>query len=166
MPTTLLKLSCPDGVGLLSRISGFVAAHGGNLEEVHQFTDDFAGWFFTRMAIDTHSLRTDLVDLRRSFEPLAKEMQAEWSIRPEESRMRVVLMVSKLGHCLADLLWRWRSGELAFDHGAQRDAVFGGYKARFPVFADYERKLNRTIPVIRLDRRAQRDSEQDRKEAG
>ncbi len=50
--------------------------------------------------------------------------------------------------------------------GAQRDAVFGGHKARFPVFADYERKLNRTIPVIRLDRRAQRDSEQDRKEAG
>jgi formyltetrahydrofolate deformylase len=115
MPTTLLKLSCPDGVGLLARISGFVAAHGGNLEEVHQFTDDFAGWFFTRMAIDTHSLRTDLVDLRRSFAPLAAEMKAEWSIRPEESRMRVVLMVSKLGHCLADLLWRWRSGELAFD---------------------------------------------------
>lgn len=115
MPITLLKLSCPDGVGLLARLSGFVASHGGNLEEVHQFTDDYAGWFFTRMAIDTHSLRPDLVELRRSFAPLAAEMGAEWSIRPAESRMRVVLMVSKLGHCLADLLWRWRSGELAFD---------------------------------------------------
>ncbi len=115
MPTTLLKLSCPDGVGLLARLSGFVAAHGGNLEEVHQFTDDFAGWFFTRMAIDTASLRTPLPELCRAFEPIASEMGAEWSIRPEESRKRVVLMVSKLGHCLADLLWRWRSGELAFD---------------------------------------------------
>ncbi len=115
MPSTLLKLSCPDSVGLLSRISGFVAQHGGNLTEVHQFTDPDAGWFFTRMAIDTHSLRTDLIDLRRAFQPLANELKAEWTIRPAESRLRVVLMVSKLGHCLADLIWRWRSGELAFD---------------------------------------------------
>ncbi len=115
MPTTLLKLSCPDRVGLLSRISGFMAEHGGNLVEVHQFTDPEAGWFFTRMAVDTHSLRTDLIDLRRAFQPMADELQAEWSIRPEESRLRVAIMVSKLGHCLADLLWRWRSGELTFD---------------------------------------------------
>ncbi len=115
MPTTLLKLSCPDRVGLLSRITGFVAEHGGNLQEVHQFTDTHSRWFFARLAIDTHSLRCDLIDLRRQFQPLAEELIAEWSIRPAESRMRVVLMVSKLGHCLADLLWRWRSGELAFD---------------------------------------------------
>lgn len=115
MPTTLLKLSCPDGVGLLSRISGWVAAHGGNLVEVHQFTDPEAGWFFTRMEIDTHTLRGDLLALREAFQPLADDLRAEWTLRPAESRPRVVLMVSKLGHCLADLLWRWRSGELAFD---------------------------------------------------
>jgi formyltetrahydrofolate deformylase len=115
MPSTLLKLSCPDNVGLLSRISSFIAHHGGNLIEVHQFTDPDAGWFFTRMAIDTDSLRTDLIDLRRAFRSLADDLKAEWTIRPAESRLRVILMVSKLGHCLADLLWRWRSGELAFD---------------------------------------------------
>lgn len=115
MPTTLLKLSCPDGVGLLSRISGWVAAHGGNLVEVHQFTDPDAGWFFTRMEIDTHTLHDDLLSLREAFQPLADELKADWTLRPAESRPRVVLMVSKLGHCLADLLWRWRSGELAFD---------------------------------------------------
>ena len=115
MPVTLLKLSCPDGVGLLSRISGFVAQHGGNLVEVHQFTDNDAGWFFTRMAIDTHTLRGDLPSLRAAFAPMAAELGAEWNIRPAESRPRVVLMVSQLGHCLADVLWRWRSGELAFD---------------------------------------------------
>lgn len=115
MPTTLLKLSCPDGVGLLSRISGWVAQHGGNLVEVHQFTDPEAGWFFTRMEIDTHTLRGDLLSLREAFQPLAAELKAEWTLRPAESRPRVVLMVSKLGHCLADLLWRWRSGELRFD---------------------------------------------------
>ena len=51
-------------------------------------------------------------------------------------------------------------------HGAQRDAVFARHEARFPVFAEYERKLARTIPVIRLDRRQARDGEQERKEAG
>jgi formyltetrahydrofolate deformylase len=115
VPVTLLKLSCPDRVGLLARISGFVAAHGGNLTEVHQFTDALSGWFFTRMAIDTHTLRDDLLALRDAFRPLAEELRAEWSIRPAESRLRVVLMVSKLGHCLADLLWRWHSGEMPFE---------------------------------------------------
>ena len=115
MPTTILQLSCPDRVGLLSRISGFVGQHGGNLVEVHQFTEPDAGWFFTRMAIDTHTLKTDLLDLRAAFSPIADELEATWSIRPAESRQRVVLMVSKLSHCLADLLWRWRTGELVFD---------------------------------------------------
>jgi formyltetrahydrofolate deformylase len=115
MPSTLLKLNCPDNVGLLSRISGWVAAHGGNLVEVHQFTDPEARWFFTRMEIDTQTLRADLPTLREAFQPLATELKAEWTLRAAESRLRVVLMVSKLGHCLADLLWRWRSGELAFD---------------------------------------------------
>lgn len=115
MPTTILQLSCPDRVGLLSRISGFVGEHGGNLVEVHQFTDPGAGWFFTRMAIDTHTLKAGLIDLRTAFQPIAEELGAEWFIRPAESRLRVVIMVSKLGHCLADLLWRWRAGELAFD---------------------------------------------------
>ena len=115
MPTTLLKLSCPDRVGLLARITTWVAAHGGNLVEVHQFTDPDAGWFFTRMEIDTHTLHGDLATLRAQFQPLGDELGADWTLRAAESRPRVVLMVSQLGHCLADVLWRWRSGELGFD---------------------------------------------------
>jgi formyltetrahydrofolate deformylase len=115
MPTTLLKLSCPDHVGLLAGISTWVAAHGGNLVEVHQFTDADAGWFFTRMEIDTQTLHGDLATLRAQFQPLADDLRAEWTLRSAESRPRVVLMASQLGHCLADVLWRWRSGELGFD---------------------------------------------------
>ncbi len=113
MPSTLLKLSCPDRVGLLSLLSGFVARHGGNLVEVHQFTDPQAGWFFARMAIDTGTLRVDLPQLRAEFAPIGTELQAEWTIRSEATPMRVALLVSQQSHCLADLLWRWRSGELA-----------------------------------------------------
>ncbi len=116
MPTTtVLKLSCPDRVGLLSQLTGFVAQLGGNLIEVHQFTDPATGWFFTRMEIDAQMLAVDLPALRAAFKPIAAQLQAEWTIRAVHSRMKVVLMVSKLGHCLADLLWRWRSGELACD---------------------------------------------------
>lgn len=115
MPTTLLKLSCPDRVGLLARITAFIAENGGNLDEVHQFTDPHAGWFFTRMAIETQTLRQPLPELRAEFAPLAAELGAQWTIRREGDRMRVVLMVSRLGHCMADLLWRWRAGELGCD---------------------------------------------------
>ena len=118
MPITLLKLSCPDRVGLLARITAFIAEHGGNLDEVHQFTDAAAGWFFTRMAIETPTLRVSVDELRRAFSPVANELKAEWSIRRESERQRVVLMVSKLGHCLVDLLWRSRSGELGCDIAA------------------------------------------------
>jgi formyltetrahydrofolate deformylase len=92
-----------------------VAQYGGNLEEVHQFTDSVTGWFFARMAIDPKTLSFDVPTLRLAFKPIAEDLQAEWTIRSADSRMKVVLMVSKLGHCLADLLWRWRSGELTFD---------------------------------------------------
>jgi len=113
--STVLRLSCPDRVGLLSHISGFVARHGGNLVEVHQFTDPTAGWFFTRMAIETRTLKVELPVFREAFAPVAAELQAEWTIRTAANRMKVVIMVSKLRHCLADLLWRWRTGELVFD---------------------------------------------------
>lgn len=112
MPTTLLKLSCPDRVGLLARLSGFVAQHGGNLVEVHQFTDSRAGWFFARMAIESATIECGVERLREEFAPIGRELNAEWTIRDSATPMRMILLVSKLGHCLADLLWRWRSGEL------------------------------------------------------
>jgi formyltetrahydrofolate deformylase len=130
MAITLLKLSCPDRVGLLAKISNFIAGHGGNLAEVHQFTDPAEGWFFARMAVETRTLQSDLEGVRATFAPLAEELGAEWSIRSVQSKPRVVLMVSKQGHCLADLLWRWRSGELSFEipcvisnHDTFRDLV-------------------------------------------
>src|SRR5215207_6973511 len=112
MPITLLKLSCPDRVGLLARLTAFIAERSGNLDEVHQFTDPTAGWFFTRMAIETRTLKVELPVFREAFAPVAAELQAEWTIRTAANRMKVVIMVSKLRHCLADLLWRWRSGEV------------------------------------------------------
>jgi formyltetrahydrofolate deformylase len=115
MAVTLLKIACPDRVGLLARLTSFVAFHGGNLLEVHQFTDAITGWFFARMAIDTATLALETMALRKAFTPLATELEAEWSVREENARLRTAILVSRLGHCLADILWRWRVGELPME---------------------------------------------------
>ena len=112
MPLTLLKISCPDRVGLLARLTNFIAYHGGNLLEVNQYTDPVGKWFFARLAIDAKSLALDTAALRKAFVPLATDLDAQWTLRESQQKMRVVLLVSKMDHCLADLLWRWRSGEL------------------------------------------------------
>ncbi len=115
MDVALLKLTCPDRVGLLGQLCGFVAEHGGNLVEVHQYTDPVSKWFFARLAIDRASLHATPEDLREAFTPLALELSAEWTMRDSAQRPRVAILVSRLDHCLADLLWRWRSGELAIE---------------------------------------------------
>ncbi|MGC3988705.1 MAG: formyltetrahydrofolate deformylase [Chthoniobacteraceae bacterium] len=115
MSCTLLKLACPDRVGLLARLTNFVAGHGGNLLEVHQYTDPLTKWFFTRMAIDSGTLGMNATALHETFRPLGDELQADWTIREEERPLRVVVLVSKIGHCLADLLWRAQSGELPME---------------------------------------------------
>jgi len=112
MAYTVLKLSCPDRVGLLAQLTGFVAAHGGNLLEVHQFTDPVTGWFFSRMTIDSASLGFNIAALRKAFAPLGEELKAEWTLFDAARKKRVVVLVSKTDHCLVDLLWRWRAGEL------------------------------------------------------
>lgn len=74
-----------------------------------------SGWFFARLSIDSGTLALDLPGLKQAFAPIAEELQADWTLRDSGSRLRVAILVSKLGHCLADLLWRWRSGELPID---------------------------------------------------
>jgi formyltetrahydrofolate deformylase len=111
----VLKLNCPDSVGLLARITGFIAASGGNLLDVSQYTDSASGWFFTRLAF-TGGLMEDAPELfTEQARSLAVAMQAEWSLRPASRPLRTVILVSQQDHCLVDLLWRGRSGELNID---------------------------------------------------
>lgn len=105
-------MNCPDAVGLLARITGFIADSGGNLLDVSQYTDPVAKWFFARLAFED-GLAVESPDLfRTKLADVAKEMRAEWTLRPAVKPVRTAILVSKQDHCLADLLWRWRSGEL------------------------------------------------------
>lgn len=108
----ILKLSCPDAVGLLSRVTGFVAGMGGNLLEVHQFTDPLSEWFFARLAIRVPSQPDAVPHYTNGFQSLAREINADWTIRLASQPVKTVIMVSKEAHALAEILWRAKSGEL------------------------------------------------------
>lgn len=111
----LLKLHCPDAVGLLARITGFIAASGGNLLDVSQYTDPVSRWFFTRLAFTGGLVEEDFARFEEEARTLADSMQAVWTLRRSDRPVRAVILVSKQDHCLVDLLWRWRSRELNID---------------------------------------------------
>ena len=113
MSSHILKLNCPDAVGLLARVTGFIAASGGNLLDVSQYTDTASKWFFARLAFTGGRIESEA--FRAETQKLAAEMRAEWTLRPADRPVRTVILVSKEDHCLADLLWRWRSRELNVD---------------------------------------------------
>ncbi|HEY5769635.1 MAG TPA: formyltetrahydrofolate deformylase [Terrimicrobium sp.] len=112
---SILKLNCPDAVGLLAQITSAIAKDGGNLLEVSQYTDVSTGWFFARLAIEKGREHWDPDAFAISFAPVASQLRAVWSIRPADWKTRTVILVSKQEHCLVDLLWRWRSGELGIE---------------------------------------------------
>jgi len=114
-PEILLKLSCPDRVGLLAEVTGFCAGRSLNLLEAHQFTDNEAGWFFTRLRLQPVGGFAGIDTLRDDLASFASTLKAEWTLRERTTRPRTAILVSREGHCLADLLWRWRSGDLDMD---------------------------------------------------
>ncbi|UKD59883.1 formyltetrahydrofolate deformylase [Amycolatopsis sp. FU40] len=116
----MLTFGCPDRTGIIARISGFLADHGGMIVEAAYHTDPDSGWFFTRQVVRADSLSFDAEGLRERFGEVANELSAEssWQVRDTGERPRAVVLVSKAGHCLYDLLGRVASGELDVDIAA------------------------------------------------
>ncbi|MBN8453138.1 formyltetrahydrofolate deformylase [Accumulibacter sp.] len=111
-----LSGSCPDQVGIIARVSGFIAQHSGWILESSYHADDGSGdndsRYFMRMEVKADSLPFHLAEFRERFRPLAEELAMDWKISDSAVRRRVVIMVSKQEHCLYDLLSRWQSREL------------------------------------------------------
>ena len=109
----ILTLSCPDRLGLVHTVSGFLLEQSANIEEAAQYNDQATGLFFMRVqfACAAH----DLASLKAAFAALAEPLQMRWSIHPRAERMKTVIMVSRQGHCLNDLLFRFKSGLLPVD---------------------------------------------------
>jgi formyltetrahydrofolate deformylase len=107
-----LSLSCPDRIGIVAAVSTFIASHHGWITEAQNHADQTAQRFFLRHEVLADSLPFGLVEFRQQFTPVAEQFQMNWKITDSAEKKRVVILVSKLEHCLFDLLARWQSGEL------------------------------------------------------
>jgi formyltetrahydrofolate deformylase len=107
-----LTASCPDQVGIIARVTGFIAEHKGWILESSFHADDLDGRYFMRIEVKADSLPFQLAEFRSRFRPLADALQMDWRINDSALRRRVVVLVSKQEHCLYDLLARWQSKEL------------------------------------------------------
>ncbi|MFO7787571.1 MAG: formyltetrahydrofolate deformylase [Halospina sp.] len=110
-----LILSCPDDLGIVAAITDAVAQHGGWITEAHQFADPDHGWFFMRYEVSADSLPFDGDGFREVLAPIARRFSMQWRVTDSEKRQRVIILASRESHCLSDLLYRWRSGDMAFD---------------------------------------------------
>src|SRR5450830_892951 len=111
-PEYILTLSCPDQRGIVHSVSGFLAQHGCNIIDSAQFGDAQSATFFMRVHFAVEDSAIGDAALRQAFAILADGMQMSWQLHDAHHKPRVMLMVSKIGHCLNDLLFRYKSGLL------------------------------------------------------
>ena len=108
----ILTLSCPNRPGIVAAVAGCIFEHGGNIREAQQYDDTESTRFFARITLDHPEDRLDLETLRQGFGLVAERFGMAWSLRDRGERQRVMLLASRFDHCLADILYRWRIGEL------------------------------------------------------
>ncbi|MGH3313708.1 MAG: formyltetrahydrofolate deformylase [Streptomyces sp.] len=113
----VLTLSCPDKQGIVHAVSSYLFMTGCNIEDSQQFGDHDTGLFFMRVHFSADAGVT-VEKLRASFAAVGDSFQMDWQLHRAGERMRVVLMVSRFGHCLNDLLFRCTSGALPVDVAA------------------------------------------------
>ena len=113
----ILTLSCPDKQGIVHAVSSYLFMTGCNIEDSQQFGDRDTGLFFMRVHFRAVS-PVKVEDLRASFAAVGESFGMDWQIHRADQKMRIVLMVSKFGHCLNDLLFRSRIGALPVEIAA------------------------------------------------
>lgn len=114
-PAFVLRLSCPDRPGIVAAVSTFLYENGCNILEAQQFDDTDQIRFFMRVVFGGIEGTLDREMLIARFSPLAARFGMEWSLRERGERRRVLILVSKFDHCLVDLVYRHRIGELPMD---------------------------------------------------
>ena len=136
----VLTLSCPDRLGLVHAVSGFLLEQSGNIEEAAQFNDHDTGLFFMRVqfACSQH----DHATLKERMAVFAAPYQMRWSLHALAAPMRTVIMVSREGHCLNDLLFRWKSGLLPVEIAA----IISNHRDFYQLAASYNVPFHH-IPV-------------------
>ncbi len=133
----VLTLSCPDRIGIVSAVAGFLASREGNILASAQYNDPDTARFFMRVAFEMTGKARDMSaeDLRTAFaDAVGKKFGMDWQITGADYRPRVLIMVSKFGHCLNDLLYRYGAGLLP----AQVAAVVSNHRDFYRLAASYD----------------------------
>lgn len=113
--SAILLISCPDRRGLVATISDFVFRHNGNILHADEHRDDSSNLFLMRVEFDPAEFDIDLADFSKHFSPIADKFEMEWRLAQSAHRPKMAVLVSKYDHCLVDLLYRHKSGELHCD---------------------------------------------------
>ena len=138
--TYVLNLSCPDKPGIVHAVSGLLLKHGANIEEAAQYNDPQTGLFFMRVQFAcTEHVKGEL---EAALQSLAVAWQMRIDLHEAAQRMPTVILVSQLGHCLNDLLFRWKSGSLLLDV----KAIISNHRDFYQLAASYNVPFHH-IPV-------------------
>jgi formyltetrahydrofolate deformylase len=140
MTAYILNLSCPDRQGIVHAVSGFLLERKGNIEEAAQYNDHDTGLFFMRVQFACDAVGQDA--LRDQLASFATGFDMKWSLHDTTQPMRTVLLVSKEGHCLNDLLFRVKSGLLPLDIRA----IISNHREFYQLAASYNVPFHH-IPV-------------------
>ncbi len=111
----ILTLSCPNRPGIVAGVSTFLFEKGCNILEAQQFDDTESGRFFMRVVFNVVEGDAREAEIRAAFADVASAFGLTWTLRDRAEKRRVLLLASKFDHCLADLLYRWRIGEIPME---------------------------------------------------
>lgn len=111
-----LLISCHDRPGIVSAVSTFLFEHDANIVQSDQYsTDPSGGMFFMRVEFDLFDNENKFFEVKEDFSQVAKKFEMSWSMDLASRKKKMAIFVSKEDHCLMELLWKWRSGELFVD---------------------------------------------------
>ncbi|KAA2237966.1 formyltetrahydrofolate deformylase [Salinarimonas soli] len=150
MPSYILTLSCPNRIGIVAAVAGFLAERQGDILESAQFDDRASGRFFMRVRFEIEAGEDEL---NRAFAPVAEGFRMEWLLADAGRRPRLLILVSKFGHCLNDLLYRYGSGLVKADIAA----VVSNHRDFYRLAASYD------VPFHHLPVTAETKAVQERK---
>ena len=146
--SAVLLISCSDQKGLVAAVSDFIFRHGGNILHTDEHTDAESAWFLMRVEFDPVGFDLALSDFTREFQPIAQKFDMEWRLAPPRERKKMAIMVSKYDHCLVDLLYRHKIGELNCDI----PLILSNHADNQPI-ADFYQVPFLVVPVSKENRR-------------
>lgn len=111
----VLTISCPDQVGIVAAVSHYLSQNKINIASSSQHSEAQDNWFYMRVCLDASTLPSDPKALLQGFSAVAENFNMEWRFHTPKPKPRVIILASKQMHCLNDLIYRWKSGELPCD---------------------------------------------------